>query len=91
VSHFLSHTPCLTSSMSTGSETVIGMTAMLGYARVSTTGQDLDVQLTALGAAGVELDRVFTDKLSGSARPYGGWGLLAHVSVGCRRESGPGR
>jgi predicted ATPase len=21
----------------------------------------------------------------------GGWGLLAHVSVGCRRESGPGR
>jgi DNA invertase Pin-like site-specific DNA recombinase len=44
------------------------MTAMLGYARVSTTGQDLDVQLTALGAAGVELDRVFTDKLSGSAR-----------------------
>jgi DNA invertase Pin-like site-specific DNA recombinase len=42
------------------------MTAMLGYARVSATGPDLDVQLTALGAAGLEL--VFTDKLSGSAR-----------------------
>jgi hypothetical protein len=27
----------------------------------------------------------------GRARPYGGWGLLAHVNVGCRRESGPGR
>jgi DNA invertase Pin-like site-specific DNA recombinase len=34
---------------------------------VSTTGQDLDAQLAALGAAGVESGRVFTDKLSGSA------------------------
>lgn len=44
------------------------MSAILGYARVSTTGQDLDAQLTALTAAGVDADRVFTDKLSGSAR-----------------------
>jgi len=44
------------------------MTAILGYARVSTTGQDLDVQLATLGAAGVGADRVFTDKLSGSAK-----------------------
>ena len=44
------------------------MTAILGYARVSTTGQDLDAQLVALGAAGVDPGRVFTDKLSGSAR-----------------------
>ena len=44
------------------------MTAILGYARVSTTGQDLDVQLAALNSAGVAADRVFTDKLSGSAR-----------------------
>ncbi len=51
-----------------GNETVIGMTAILGYARVSTTGQDLDAQLTALAAAGVGADRVFTDKLSGSAK-----------------------
>lgn len=44
------------------------MAAILGYARVSTTGQDLDAQLAALTAAGVDPDRVFTDKLSGSAR-----------------------
>lgn len=37
----------------------------LGYARVSTTGQDLDAQLTVLAAAGVDTDRIFTDKLSG--------------------------
>jgi hypothetical protein len=44
------------------------VTAILGYARVSTTGQDLDAQLAALGDAGVETGRVFTDKLSGSAK-----------------------
>jgi DNA invertase Pin-like site-specific DNA recombinase len=51
-----------------GNETVIAMTAILGYARVSTTGQDLGAQLAALTAAGVGSDRVFTDKLSGSAK-----------------------
>jgi DNA invertase Pin-like site-specific DNA recombinase len=41
--------------------------AVLGYARVSTTGQSLDAQLAALTAAGVGSSRVFTDKLSGAA------------------------
>lgn len=48
-------------------ETVDGMTAILGYARVSTTGQDLETQLTTLTVVGVEPSRVFTDKLSGAA------------------------
>lgn len=43
------------------------MAATLGYARVSTTGQDLDTQLATLATAGVDDDRVYTDKLSGSA------------------------
>lgn len=67
VSRFLSHTACLRSSMSEGSETVFLVTAILGYARVSTMVQDLDAQLAALNSAGVESGQVFTDKLSGSA------------------------
>ena len=42
--------------------------AIIGYARVSTTGQDLDAQLAALSSVGVDPGRVFTDKLSGSAK-----------------------
>lgn len=44
------------------------MTETLGYARVSTTGQNLDAQLAALGTAGVDPRRVFTDTVSGSAK-----------------------
>lgn len=68
MSQILSHTACLESPLSAGNETVAVMTKVLGYARVSTTNQDLDVQMEALTAAGVQADRVFTDKLSGSAK-----------------------
>ncbi|MGH3638542.1 MAG: recombinase family protein [Mycobacterium sp.] len=39
----------------------------LGYARVSTEHQSLDQQLDALTAAGVNAERVYTDKLSGAS------------------------
>src|SRR6202163_2585067 len=39
----------------------------LGYARVSTGHQSLDQQLDALTAAGVDANRVYTDKLSGAS------------------------
>ena len=35
---------------------------------MSTIGQVLDAQLAALSSAGVAAERVFTDKLSGSAK-----------------------
>ena len=43
------------------------MTATLGYARVSTTGQDLAAQRDALTAAGVDEAQLFSDTLTGAA------------------------
>jgi hypothetical protein len=79
VSHILSHTACLISPLSPGSATAIFVTATtLGYARVSTTGQYLDAQLATLAAAGVDSERVFTDKL----------GIGKNSSAGSCRNAG---
>jgi DNA invertase Pin-like site-specific DNA recombinase len=43
------------------------MTCMLGYATASAVGQNLEGQLAALNAEGVDPRRVFTDRLSESA------------------------
>ena len=39
----------------------------LGYARVSTEHQSLDQQIDALATAGVESNRIYSDKLSGTS------------------------
>jgi DNA invertase Pin-like site-specific DNA recombinase len=58
---------------------------VIGYARVSTGHQSLDAQLDALKSAGVDTDRIYSDKLSGtgkrSARP-GLSALLDYVRSG---------
>lgn len=54
----------------------------LGYARVSTAGQDLTAQTDALLALGVPADRVFTDKgMTGTRRDRPG---LTSVLAACR-------
>lgn len=50
---------------------------VIGYARVSTGHQSLDAQLDALKDAGVDADRVYTDKLSGSGKRSARPGLTA--------------
>jgi DNA invertase Pin-like site-specific DNA recombinase len=49
----------------------------LGYARVSTEHQSLDQQVDALAAAGVEGNRVYSDKLSGTSTRQERPGLAA--------------
>jgi DNA invertase Pin-like site-specific DNA recombinase len=39
---------------------------VFGYARVSTTQQSLDIQISALKDAGVQTERIFTDKSTGA-------------------------
>jgi DNA invertase Pin-like site-specific DNA recombinase len=49
----------------------------IGYARVSTAHQSLDQQMDALTAAGVDANRVYTDKLSGTSTRQQRPGLAA--------------
>lgn len=47
------------------------MTQLIGYARVSSSSQNLDAQIDSLKNVGCE--KVFTDKVSGTARERTGW------------------
>lgn len=49
----------------------------LGYARVSTGYQSLDQQLDALGEVGVDKERIYSDKLSGTSTREQRPGLVA--------------
>ena len=49
---------------------------LFGYARVSTSQQSLDIQIKALREAGVEMNRIFADKASGSHVNRDGLSLL---------------
>jgi DNA invertase Pin-like site-specific DNA recombinase len=49
----------------------------LGYARVSTEHQSFDQQVDALAVAGVESNRVYSDKLSGTSTRQQRPGLAA--------------
>src|SRR5882757_7962371 len=57
--------------------TPIATGTQLGYARVSTEHQSLDQQVDALAAAGVQNNRVYTDKLSGTSTRQQRPGLAA--------------
>ena len=49
---------------------------LFGYARVSTSQQSLDIQIKALKEAGVNGNRIFTDKATGSHAQRDGLTLL---------------
>ncbi len=71
---------------------------LVGYARVSTGSQDLDLQLDALEKYGVERELIFTDKASGASHDRAGLAVaitywLVHLVSGkdgeCPRNEEP--
>lgn len=83
------------------------MSRKLGYARVSTEDQHLELQIDALKAAGVEVRDIFMEKMSGSKKdrpelerllPYAQpgdtivvWKLVRNISRCIKLNSSPSR
>ena len=56
---------------------------LIGYARVSTTEQNLDLQLDALRKAGCADAHIFTDKITGTKQERPGLNdALSHLRAG---------
>src|SRR5271157_4535349 len=71
--------------MNATTATITGI--QLGYARVSTGHQSLDQQLDALTAAGVDANRVYSDKLSGTSTREQRPGLAALLDYARPRDA----
>jgi DNA invertase Pin-like site-specific DNA recombinase len=52
----------------------------LGYARVSTTHQDLTLQIDALVKAGISADRIYVDKRTGGITDRAGWSAVTEYA-----------
>lgn len=65
-----------------GKKTTVGKATLVGYQRVSTDDQKLELQHDALTAAGVHPDRIYEDRLSGAKTDRPG---LEHASRACRK------
>ena len=61
-----------------GCDPIYSGARLVGYARVSTGGQDLDLQLDALQKYGVAKELIFTDKASGVIRERPGLDACFH-------------
>lgn len=57
------------------------MTQMIGYARVSSSSQNIDSQIDSLNAVGCA--KIFTDKISGTKKERQGWNeLMSYIRGG---------